>query len=302
MKTSQQLNLKRALLIMLKGFAMGAADVVPGVSGGTIAFITGIYERLITAISHVDQHLLLCLSKRRWQQAWQHADIGFLLLLFAGIATSIFSLAHLISYLLATVPLFVWSFFMGLVLASGLMLLRDIGRWAWPAALCLLAGIATALAVSALRPVHIEPSLMYVFCSGMIAICAMLLPGISGSFLLLVLGVYGFVLEAVKSLDVVVIAVFMAGAGIGILGFAKLLAYLLQTVRVQIFALLTGFLLGSTALIWPWKITDANAMAVNVSPAHYAQVYGESAQLLACSGFFGAGLLLVLALSLLKTD
>ena len=302
MKPTESLSAKQAAQIFVKGFAMGAADVVPGVSGGTIAFITGIYERLIQAISHFDQHLVAHVIARRWAQAWQYIDATFLALLFGGIACSVFSLAHVISHLLATQALFVWSFFTGLVLASGVMLLRDIKQWQLFTFVWLLAGLLAALAVNASRPVVVEPSLAYVFVCGMIAICAMLLPGISGSFLLLVLGVYGHVLASVKGLDVTVILVFMAGAGIGLLGFAKLLAFALAKARTQVFSLLTGFLLGSVVLIWPWKVVSDDLSSVNVSPAYYAQYYELPSQLGACVGFLGLGLLLVLMLSLLKTE
>lgn len=291
---------RQAVLIFVKGFLMGAADVVPGVSGGTIAFITGIYERLIGAISHFDQHLLSHIVTRQWLQAWRHSDGLFLLILFAGIGSSVFSLAYVISYLLASQPLLVWSFFVGLVLASGVLLLKDIGRLHLSTGLWLLAGIVVALAINQLRPVVVEPTLGYVFVCGMIAICAMLLPGISGSFLLLVLGVYSFILDAVKSLDLAVVVVFMLGAGIGILGFAKLLAFALARARKQVFATLTGFLLGSIAMIWPWKITEEGSVSINVSPMHYAQYYELPAQFLLCICCFAVGLLLVLALSLLK--
>ena len=291
--------MKGLLLVFLKGCAMGAADVVPGVSGGTIAFITGIYQRLVTAISRVDLQLLGLLRRAQWRCAWQYLDATFLLVLVAGISTSLFSLAHVISWLLDHYPLLVWSFFVGLVLASALMLALAIKPWRPLLVALLLAGVVLALLVNQLRPLTIsEPSLLYVFGCGMVAICAMLLPGVSGSFLLVVFGIYAATLAAIKHLDLSYIAVFATGAGLGMLGFAKLLAWAMRTLRLQVLAVLTGFLLGSVSLIWPWKapLAASSGLLRNVWPQHYATLTGEPAALPTCLGLmlFGAVLVLVL--------
>lgn len=291
--------------IYLRGFAMGAADVVPGVSGGTIAFITGIYARLIGAISSVDAEFFRRVTRLQWRQAWHHLDASFLVCLFGGILSSIVSLSHLVSYLLAHHEVLVWSFFVGLVLASSIVLLRDIDHWQWAKVALLIVGIVAALLINMLRPTQVDPSLGYIFVCGMIAICAMLVPGISGSFLLLIFGVYAAVLEAIKSFDLTVIAVFASGALIGLLSFSKLLNWALARAQSHIFALLTGFLVGSVSLIWPWKIATDEFMGdeprmANVWPAEYSAHTGEPAQMFVALALATAAVAIVLVLGRVK--
>ncbi len=307
MTSTQTLSFKQLLGVYLKGFAMGAADIVPGVSGGTIAFITGIYQRLISAISRVDLTFIKLVLSAKWRQAWQYIDATFLLALFIGILSSVFTLANVVSYLLAFYPLLVWSFFVGLVTASGIVLLLDIKRWNALVVVIFSLGIVAALLINQLRPVVVEPSLLYVFVCGMIAICAMLLPGVSGSFLLLVFGIYAHLLNAVKSFDLMFIAVLACGAVIGMLSFAKLLNWAMATIKVYVFALLTGFLFGSINLIWPWKIAGDTLLGdepvmQNVLPQTYAAITGNPSHVLVCISLLIIAMVIVLLTGRIKKE
>ncbi|MEQ9464535.1 MAG: DUF368 domain-containing protein [Haliea sp.] len=239
--------------VYLRGVLMGAADIVPGVSGGTMAFITGIYDRLLGSIRAFDLRCLRLVSQGRVGEAWRHVDGGFLLALLLGIFTSILSLARVISWLLTEYPVPLWAFFFGLILASALVLLRQVPRWTPARVTCLLSGLLVAAAIALSPAVAMTPGLPGIFIAGFIAICAMILPGISGSFILILLGMYGPVLTAVKNLDLQVMLVFALGAALGLMCFSRLLHWLLQRYHVATMALLTGFLFGSLLVVWPWK-------------------------------------------------
>jgi putative membrane protein len=239
--------------VFLRGLLMGAADIVPGVSGGTMAFITGIYDTLLDSIRAFDLDFLGKVFRLDIAGAWQHVNGAFLLALVAGIATSIFSLAQMVSWLLEHHPVPLWAFFFGLILASAIVLLREVQQWSAAVVLSLLAGAAIALFIALSPVVSLDIGLAGVFLAGFVAICAMILPGISGSFILVLLGMYSTVLMAIKSLDLIFILVFALGAGSGLLCFSRLLHWLLHQFRQPTMALLTGFLFGSLAVVWPWK-------------------------------------------------
>jgi putative membrane protein len=289
--------------IFLRGLLMGAADIVPGVSGGTVAFITGIYDTLIDSIRAVDATFVRRLFKLDIAGAWEHVNGGFLLALLSGIATSIFSLARLISWILQNHPVPLWAFFFGLILASALVLLRQVGRWNVGRGLSLLTGVAVALAIALSPVVSFEIGLLGVFLSGFLAICAMILPGISGSFILVLLGMYGTVLTAVKSLDLFFLAVFAVGAGSGLLCFSRLLYWLLHRYHQGTMALLTGFLFGSLTVVWPWKrVLDwvegshgqlKPAQQVPVSPAEFTVATGQEPLLGLCLSLMVLGFVAV---------
>ena len=289
--------------VFLRGVMMGAADIVPGVSGGTIAFITGIYDTLIDSIRAVDATFLRQVASLDFTAAWRHVNGGFLLALLAGIATSIFSLARLISWILEHYPVPLWAFFFGLILASALLLLREVERWTLAPAACLVTGAAVALGIALSPAGHVDVGLTGVFLSGFIAICAMILPGISGSFILVLLGMYGSVLSAIKSLDLVFIAVFAVGAATGLVCFSRLLHWLLRRYHQPTMALLTGFLLGSLAIVWPWKRvlswvsgSDGEPKPVQqlpVLPAEYEAVTGQDPMLALCLVLMALGLIAV---------
>lgn len=248
-------RIKDYMVISLKGLAMGAADVVPGVSGGTIAFITGIYEELVTSISNVNFSLLKTWKNQGFFKMWQQLNGNFFLALLSGIAVSIFSLMKLMSFLLDTYPIMVWSFFFGLVLASVWYIAKQIPRWKLIHYIVFILAAVGAYYITTLTPAGETQSLAYLFLCGALAICAMILPGISGAFILVLLGAYKQILEAVSNFNFKVIAVVGLGAIIGILSFSRLLKWLFQKYESITLALLTGFVFGSLNKIWPWKKT-----------------------------------------------
>ncbi len=276
--------------IFLKGMAMGAADVVPGVSGGTVAFISGIYEQLLESIRRINFTLIGRIRQQGLVSAWQHINGTFLITLFAGIATSFISLAKLITYLLAHHPIPVWSFFFGLIVISIVHISRQIGDWRWPNMGGALCGFLLAYVITMAHPLALEPTLMNVLLGGMIAICAMILPGISGSFILLLLGLYLPIIEAVKGFDTTIIGVFLCGAVLGLLTFSHLLSFLLKRYHGQTLAFLTGLMVGTLPEIWPWKqtlTTRINSSGEQVplteqvlTPWQYAELTGQNPQLI----------------------
>lgn len=246
-------NLKDYFIIALKGVAMGAADVVPGVSGGTIAFISGIYEELIGSINKVNLETLKILKNKGLPAAWKSVNGNFLLSLLIGIAISVISLAKIIRHLLETQPVLIWSFFFGLVLASILYVAKQITKWNLVGIIMLILGAFTAYYITTLTPQTTEISYPFVFLSGALAICAMILPGISGSYILLLLGVYKPVLDAIHEKDIKLLTTLILGAIVGLLSFSRLLKWLFDHYQNITLATLTGFIIGSLNKIWPWK-------------------------------------------------
>ena len=245
---------KDYLVIVLKGIAMGAADVVPGVSGGTIAFISGIYEELLSSISNINVKLLKTLKEEGVKVAWQQANGNFLASLFIGIFISIVSLAKVISWLLINQPVLLWSFFFGLVLASVIYIAKQVTQWNIVSIFLLALGAIVAYYITTLNPLVSEhSSLPFIFIAGAIAICAMILPGISGSFVLVLLGAYKPILAAVNNRNFTIITVVGLGAVIGLLSFSRVLKYLFANYKNYTLVALTGFIIGSLNKIWPWK-------------------------------------------------
>ncbi|MDH1441276.1 DUF368 domain-containing protein [Pseudomonas sp. GD03721] len=302
--------MKKYFLLYAKGLAMGAADVVPGVSGGTIAFISGIYDELLRSIARVPE-ATLSLLRGRIRDAWQLANATFLLVLLCGIMTSILSFARLITYLMAQHPIPLWSFFFGLILVSTYVVGREIGRWNWTRVLSFVLGLAFAYWITVAAPMQWGSDLPTLFLAGAIAICAMILPGISGSFILLLLGLYSVVLGAVKELDLLVLAVFASGCLVGILSFARLLSWLLSRWRDLSLAFLTGLMLGSLNKVWPWKEVvswrlDSKGEQVpllesNLLPGQFADISGQDPQLLLAVVLAVGGIALVLGLEWLAS-
>jgi putative membrane protein len=244
------------LWILLKGMAMGAADVVPGVSGGTIAFISGIYEELIRSINNIRPSLFGVFRKDGFKAFWQALNGSFLLALLTGIAISVISLAKGISWLLTNQPVLLWSFFFGLVVASVFYVAKSIDHWKPNILVMGLLGVVIAYAVISLPISQREAGMPFLFLSGALAICAMILPGISGAFILVLLGSYKTVLDAVHERDLKIILVVGAGAVVGLLSFARLLKWMFSRFKNATLALLTGFIIGSLPKIWPWKIVQ----------------------------------------------
>ena len=252
---SNNRNLKDYGILVLKGMGMGAADVVPGVSGGTIAFIVGIYEELINSIKSINGATLKLLFTGKLAAFWKGINANFLLSIVGGIAISIFSLAKIITYLLVNHPILVWSFFFGLVLASTWFVSKDIKRWDWKTIASFIIGALIAFYITVATPAETPSNLLFIFLCGAIAICAMILPGISGSFILVLLGKYFYIMEAIKTFNIPVMLVFLGGAAIGITTFSRVLSFALQRFHDITIAILSGFMLGSLNKVWPWKET-----------------------------------------------
>jgi putative membrane protein len=280
------------IFLFLKGVAMGAADVVPGVSGGTIAFISGIYERLLDAIRSANGTALKLLFSGRIKELWQHIDGTFLVVLFAGIGTSVLGLSKLILYLLANQPEMLWSFFFGLIIASALLVAKSVKQWNIAAIVALMAGAAVAYWVTIAVPVETPTDLWFIFLSGAIAICAMILPGISGSFILLLMSKYEYIIRSLTELNFKVIITFALGCVAGLLSFSHVLHWLLKRYHDLAVALLMGFMLGSLNKVWPWKqvleyYTDRHGklkpiVETNVWPTQYLELTGKEPVLAAC--------------------
>ena len=238
-------NLKDYGLLLLKGMGMGAADVVPGVSGGTIAFIVGIYEELIDSIKSINGASLKLLFTGKVAAFWKAINANFLLSIVAGIG--------IITYLLITHPILVWAFFFGLVLASTWFVSKDIRQWNWKSVLSFIIGAVIAYYITVATPAETPTNLFFIFLCGAIAICAMILPGISGSFILVLLGKYFYIMEAVKTFNISVMLVFICGAALGITTFSRILSFALRKFHDTTIAVLAGFMLGSLNKVWPWK-------------------------------------------------
>lgn len=244
---------------------MGAADVIPGVSGGTIAFIMGIYDEFVGSIARIDSTAVKMFFSGRFRDFWKHINGNFLLSLIIGIGTSVILLAGLMQMLLTSHPIQTWAFFFGLIVASSLFILRGISGWKWSDALLIVLGIALGVTICTLSPVNTPEALWFIFLSGALAICAMILPGISGSFILLILGKYQFIMGCISDLvagvnfsqNLLIMAVFMVGAVVGILGFSKFLHWLLARWHRQTLIILAGFIIGSLVKVWPWSNMEA---------------------------------------------
>ena len=240
-------------IISLKGLAMGAADAVPGVSGGTIAFISGIYEELITTISNVNTSLFKTLFKEGFKPFWKQLNGNFILALLIGIVISFVSFMRFAKYLIENHPILIWSFFFGLIVASIYYVGKEITKWNYATIFALLIGASFAFYITTLPSLSNNDSSLYLFLAGALAICAMILPGISGAFILVILGAYKALSDAVHDLDIKRLALFVGGAVIGLLTFSRVLKWLFKHYHNLTLALLTGFILGSLNKVWPWK-------------------------------------------------
>ena len=254
-------NVFNYLLVTIKGICMGAADVIPGVSGGTIAFMTGIYDNLVGSISSINMTAVKLLFTGKFSQFWKYINGNFLLSLVAGILVSILSLAKLMQYLLNYHPIQTWAFFFGLIVASSIFILKGIENWKGKDFALLVFGIILGVVICTLSPTETPDGLWFIFLSGAIAICAMILPGISGSFILLILGKYEYMMGTIADIvsgkgvlmDFVIVLVFILGALIGIIAFSKFLHWLLEHYHRPTLLVLAGFIIGSLVKVWPWS-------------------------------------------------
>jgi putative membrane protein len=234
---------------------MGTANVIPGVSGGTIAFITGVFDELITALKSFDLAAVKLLFSGRFREFSQHVNLPFLLALFTGVGLAVVTLAAVLSYAFEHYQVYTLAFFFGLILTSIVFVFRFVRKWSVAVIAMLLIGIGIAVGIALLTPGTENTNYGYLFVCGIVAICSMILPGLSGSFVLLIMGNYWLILEAAKNRDLGILLPVMAGCGIGLVAFSRLLDFVLKRFHDQTVGLLTGFVAGSLLIIWPWKIT-----------------------------------------------
>jgi putative membrane protein len=294
------------LSTFFKGMAMGAADVVPGVSGGTIAFITGIYDTLLDSIRRISPKLLIMWKEQGFKAAFAYINGPFLLALFSGILLSILTLAKGITWALETHPIPVWSFFFGLILVSVWHILRQVNIEHWSQWIALPVGMLFAYTITILNPLSMDPTNVNLVIAGSIAISAMILPGISGSFILLLLGMYTPVLAAVKGFDIVSLLLFACGCVIGLLSFSHLLSWLLRSFRAITLTFLVGLMIGTLPKIWPWKQTlswrtnssgeQVPLIQENLTPQQFEALTGDASQILVAVLMMSVAIILVLAL------
>lgn len=278
-------------MVGLKGCAMGMADVVPGVSGGTIAFISGIYEELLGSIKSIDLKAIKLLFTGKFRALWEKINGKFLFSLIAGIGVAILTMARLMTYMLENHPIITWSFFFGLIIASALMVAREVNSWSALSVVTMIVGIVLSYWITVVSPATTPNDWWFVMLSGAIAICAMILPGISGAFILLLLGKYMFIMEAVTQLNIGVLVVFAIGAVAGIVSFSHVLSWLLAKWHDATVTMLMGFMIGSLNKVWPWKQTletyldshgvEQPLVQANVSPMQFEVLGGESHLVLA---------------------
>ncbi|MEZ5527748.1 MAG: DUF368 domain-containing protein [Gammaproteobacteria bacterium] len=269
--TQEFTRTKPGPVLFFKGMAMGVADSVPGVSGGTIAVMAGIYEELVHSLRNLDPRNLPGYCRRGPAGFWLAINGSFLLVLLLGIVSSLYLSASTVLYLLDTHYPQLMAFFCGLVFASTWFLRRQIERWQFTHIVLLLLGVGVTLVTAVLNPISGEGSYPYLFFCGALAICAMILPGISGAFILILLGVYDQVLNALRSLEILTIVVFAAGCASGLLSFSHLLSWTFRYHREHTYAFLTGMLLASVVVLWPWKLQpeDAAGQVQYLSPRAY---------------------------------
>ena len=253
------------IIVAVKGACMGAADVIPGVSGGTIAFIMGIYDDFVGSLAAINAEAVKMLLKGQFKAFWKHINGSFLLSLVIGIGISVVSLAGLMQMLLSDFPIQTWAFFFGLIVASSIFIIRGISGWRLREGLLLVLGIILGVVICTLSPTQTPDGLWFIFFSGAIAICAMILPGISGSFILLILGKYQYMMGCISDLvsgvnfgqNFLILCIFGIGAVVGILGFSKFLHWLLARWNKETLIVLAGFIIGSLVKVWPWSNTEA---------------------------------------------
>ena len=291
------------IIVAVKGACMGAADVIPGVSGGTIAFIMGIYDDFVGSLAAINGEAVKLLFKGQFKAFWKHINGSFLLSLVIGIGISVISLAGLMQMLLSDFPIQTWAFFFGLIVASSIFIIRGISGWRLREGLLLVLGIILGVVICTLSPTQTPDGLWFIFLSGAIAICAMILPGISGSFILLILGKYQFIMGCITDLvsgvdfghNLLILGTFAVGAVIGILSFSRFLHWLLARWQKETMVILAGFIIGSLVKVWPWSNMEAikesqfpglPEEALSLIPLEQVDMHYTGAVIFALIGFF----------------
>lgn len=274
-------RLKNYIVLAIKGAGMGAANVIPGVSGGTVALITGVFEELIDSIKSFDLAAIKLLLSGKFKEFAIHINLWFLVSIFIGVAISIISLAKVLDFLFTNYPIFIWSYFFGLILASVYFVGSTIQKWNTSVILTFIVGTAIALAISFLNPATENDNFLYLILCGVVAICSMILPGLSGSFILILLGNYKLiVIEAVTNIRLDILLPVLIGAGVGLVAFSHILSWIYKKFRYQTIAALTGFILGSLLILWPWKNSfDINGEIIPINKfGAFLEVNGVAAQ------------------------
>jgi putative membrane protein len=246
-------SLKKYGIIATKGMSMGAVELVPGVSSGTIALLVGVYQELLDSIKSINLSALKLFITFKWKEFWKVINGNFLLSLVLGICISLFSIARLISFLLHAYPILVWAFIFGLMIASVWVIVQDVRQWNWKLVLCFIIGAIAAFFITMATPTQTPDAFWFIFLCGVIAICGMMMPGTSGSFILILLGKYDYMVNAVKSFNMPVLFIFCAGVVIGITSFSRVLSFALRRFHDITIATMSGFILGSLNIVWPWK-------------------------------------------------
>ncbi len=242
------------LILILKGIAMGAANVIPGVSGGTMALITGIFERLIDAIKSFNLKAAKLLFSFKLKEFAKQVDLFFLIAVFGGIAIAIITLAKLFDYLFINYPVYIWAYFFGLVLASVYFVGKTVSKWTSSVIITFIIGTSAAIAISLMNPATENTGTIYLVLCGVVAMCSMILPGLSGSFVLILMGNYQLVMiDAVNNMDLQILMPVGIGAVVGLIAFSHILSWVFKRYRNQTISLLTGFILGSVSILWPWQ-------------------------------------------------
>ncbi len=290
---------------------MGVADVVPGVSGGTVAFITGIYDELLHSIKAIDIDALKLLIKFEFASFWKKINGIFLTILLAGIATSLISLTKLLMYLLRHQPISIRSFFFGLILISALLVVREIKKWNAFAFLSILMGIAIGYGITVLAPMQSPQNLVFTFFAGALAVCAMIIPGISWMFTLMLLGMYQYITKSVMEFNIPVILVFITGSLVGAIGFSRFLSWILDNYHSATVALLAGLMLGSLNKVWPWREVLEYAASIkgeqipvfdrSILPWHYFATTGKDPQVFQAIMLIALGVFIVVVLEKIAT-
>ncbi len=285
------------LVLFLKGMLMGIADVIPGVSGGTIAFITGIYPQLLSTINSIDSHAFKLLINGKFKKLWLHINGPFILVLCAGILLSVFLFANLIKFLLVHHAIKLWALFFGLIFGSVIVLLRSNPIKSISGLILLLLGFTVAISLSIIAPSpNTDATLIQMFLAGSMALCAMILPGISGSFILLLLGFYSTFIDAVADLKLQILIAFFSGGFIGLILFSRFLTWIIKRAEKLFISCICGFLLGSLVMIWPWRLQQNSGDASwyeNISPSNYEVITGNDPQIIFCVFLFSLGTVIV---------
>lgn len=281
------MNLKEGIFLFAKGVAIGIADSVPGVSGGTIAIISGIYERLLEALRRCNPLALKVLWQQGLKTFWQQIDGSFLLILLLGILSSLIMMANTVLFLLDNYFMLVMAFFLGLVFSSCFILYPEMGKFSWLKVFLFVFGFVLTVLTVLVNPAAGSTSLLYLFICGAIAISAMILPGISGAFILILLGAYEYVLDALRNFNMDVVLVFAAGCALGLLSFAHVLTLMFRYHRGETYSFGVGMLAASVVVLWPWRLSAEPGAGLGMMPWNYTALTGEAAQLplvLACVG------------------